>query len=125
MLDLFKEIAGYVALGVEVAAIFIVAYGAVEAFYGSIRSVVGRRPKIGQRKEVWLHFGMWLLLGLEFELAADIVRTAISPTWNEIGQLAAIGFIRTFLNFFLEKDLERYEPAKDETQLTSPGDMAA
>ena len=125
MLDLFKEIASYIALGVEVAAIIIVAYGAIEAFYGSIRSVVGTGPKIGQRKGVWLHFGMWLLLGLEFELAADIVRTAISPTWNEIGQLAAIGFIRTFLNFFLEKDLVRYEPAKDDTQLTSPGDMAA
>jgi uncharacterized membrane protein len=49
------------------------------------------------------------LLGLEFELAADIVRTAIAPTWNEIGQLAAIALIRTFLNFFLEKDLEEYE----------------
>ena len=47
--------------------------------------------------------GVWLLLGLEFELAADIVRSVISPTWVEIGQLAAIAVIRTFLNYFLEK----------------------
>jgi uncharacterized membrane protein len=47
------------------------------------------------------------LLGLEFELAADIVRTVVTPTWSDIGQLAAIGLIRTFLNYFLEKDLER------------------
>jgi uncharacterized membrane protein len=45
---------------------------------------------------VWLGFGGWLLLGLEFELAADIVRTAIAPTWTEIGQLGAIAVIRTF-----------------------------
>jgi uncharacterized membrane protein len=39
-------------------------------------------------------------------LAADVVRTVIAPTWMEIGQLAAIALIRTFLNFFLERDLE-------------------
>ena len=50
---------------------------------------------------------MWLLLGLEFELAADIVRSVLSPTWQEIGELGAIAVIRTFLNYFLEKDLER------------------
>ena len=48
----------------------------------------------------------WLLLGLEFMLAADIVRTAISPTWSELGQLALIAVVRTFLNYFLERDLE-------------------
>jgi uncharacterized membrane protein len=61
-----------------------------------------------RKKEVWLGFGVWLLLGLEFELAADIGRSAISPTWNDIGQLGAIAVIRTFLNYFLEKDVERY-----------------
>jgi uncharacterized membrane protein len=57
-----------------------------------------------------MRFAVWLLLGLEFELAADIIRTANAPTWTDIGQLAAIGVIRTFLNYFLEKDLEKYEP---------------
>ena len=57
---------------------------------------------------IWLRFGVWLLLGLEFELAADIVRTAISPSWTEIGQLGAIALIRTFLNYFLERDVEHY-----------------
>jgi uncharacterized membrane protein len=47
-------------------------------------------------------------LGLEFELAADIVRSAISPTWTEIGQLGAIAAIRTVLNYFLEKDIEEF-----------------
>jgi len=47
-----------------------------------------------------------LVLALEFELAADILRTAITPTWNEIGQLTAIALIRTFLNYFLSKDVK-------------------
>ena len=48
---------------------------------------------------------MWLLLGLELELAADIIGSVVSPTY-EIGRLGAIAVIRTFLNYFLEKDLE-------------------
>jgi uncharacterized membrane protein len=57
---------------------------------------------------------VWLLLGLEFELAADIVRTAIAPSWTDIGQLGAIAAIRTFLNFFLEEDIERLCRPDDE-----------
>ena len=63
----------------------------------------------GLRRDVWRQFGVWLLLGLEFALAADIVRTAITPTWTEIGQLAAIAAIRTFLNYFLELDIEKLQ----------------
>jgi uncharacterized membrane protein len=110
MQEILKEIAASIALGVETCAALIIAYGAIEAIYGSIRVIAARKSKSEHRSEVWLRFGTWLLLGLEFELAADIVRTAISPTWVDIGQLAAIGVIRTFLNFFLEKDMEKYEP---------------
>ena len=43
----------------------------------------------------------------EFELAADILRTAITPTWTDIEQLAAIAALRTALNYFLTKDIEK------------------
>jgi uncharacterized membrane protein len=66
-------------------------------------------------RQAWLGLARWLLLGLEFMLAADIVRTVIAPTWEEIGQLAAIALIRTFLNFFLERDLEAAARAAEET----------
>jgi len=52
---------------------------------------------------------VWLLIGLEFELAADIIRSVVSPTWQDIGELGAIAVIRTFLNYFLEKDLGQAE----------------
>ena len=54
-----------------------------------------------------LELGRWLGLALEFEIAADILRTAVAPTWNEIGQLAAIIVLRTALNFFLRKEIEK------------------
>jgi len=110
MQAVFRELAESIALGVESAAVLIIAYGAIESLYGLIRAIATRQSRMGQLKDIWLRFGVWLLLGLEFELAADIVRTAVSPTWTDIGQLAAIGIIRTFLNYFLEKDLEKYEP---------------
>jgi uncharacterized membrane protein len=121
----FKELAGYIALGVEGAAALIIAYGAVEAIWGSILAIVGKRPRQRQRKEVWLGFAMWLLLGLEFELAADILRTAIAPTWTDIGQLGAIGVIRTFLNYFLEKDLAKYEAQNPDTETSKAIRIAA
>jgi uncharacterized membrane protein len=119
-MESLKRVAELIAAGVEVAAALIIAYGAMEALYGAVRAIVERRSKTDLRKITWVRFGVWLLLGLEFELAADIVRTAISPTWSDIGQLASIGLIRTFLNYFLEKDLEKYEPRPAEN-----GEVAA
>jgi uncharacterized membrane protein len=108
MEEIFKRLAASVALTVELAAAVVIAFGALEAIWGTVKTLFLREPNAGKRKAVWLRFGVWLLLGLEFELAADIVRTAIAPAWNDVGQLAAIALIRTFLNFFLEKDLEKY-----------------
>ena len=118
MEEIFKSSATAIALGVEAAAALIIAFGAAEAFYSILRSFFATQPELGARKQIWLRFGVWLLLGLEFELAADVVRTAISPTWAEIGQLAAIAVIRTFLNYFLEKDLEKYDKQPGVTETT-------
>jgi uncharacterized membrane protein len=106
---LFRQIAESIAMAVESAAALIIAYGALETLWGLAQTALQRRSKVGERKSLLMRFGVWLLLGLEFELAADIVRTAIAPTWTDIGQLASIGIIRTFLNHFLERDLEKYE----------------
>jgi uncharacterized membrane protein len=103
--EILRSLSERVALLVEAAAVLIVAFGAIEAFLALVR-VTFRGGQHGARKEVWRRFGLWLLLGLEFELAADIIRSVISPTWQDIGELGAIAVIRTFLNYFLEKDLE-------------------
>ncbi|MXO74676.1 DUF1622 domain-containing protein [Altererythrobacter aerius] len=45
-----------------------------------------------------------MVLALELLLGADILRTAVAPSWHEIGQLGAIAFIRTALNFFIQRE---------------------
>ena len=56
-----------------------------------------------------IELGHSLSLALEFLVGADILKTAIAPTWNDIGQLAAIITIRTVLNFFLTWEVEQSE----------------
>lgn len=113
MEELFGEFARSVALAIEAVAVLLIAFGAAEATVRLVRRVFGRAAVLGHRKEVWLRFAMWLVLGLEFELAADVVRTVIAPGWEELGQLGAIAVIRTLLNYFLVRDLERYgEPGR-------------
>ena len=107
MEELLRTIAASVALAVEAAAIAIVAFGAVESAVRLLRIMARPGAPHGARKTIWRRFGVWLLLGLEFELAADIVRSVIAPSWQDIGALGAIAVIRTFLNYFLEKDLDR------------------
>ncbi len=110
MEEILKELAFDTALVVEATAVIFVAYGAIEAVTYAIGPLVGLMPRVkGWRKDTFVRFGMWLLLGLQFALGADIVRTVIAPTWNDIGQLAAIAVIRTFLNYFLERDIEDFE----------------
>jgi uncharacterized membrane protein len=52
-----------------------------------------------------LKFGGWLALALEFQLASDIIKTTVAPSYENLIQLGAIAVIRTFLNYFLSKEL--------------------
>jgi uncharacterized membrane protein len=103
---LILRVAGFAERLTDTAAILVVAYGVSEALVHLLRIMARPRASHGERKVVWRRFGVWLLLGLEFELAADIISSIVSPTWEDIGQLGAIAVIRTFLNYFLEKDLD-------------------
>jgi uncharacterized membrane protein len=118
--EVFIRFARLAALLIEAAAVIIVAYGAVEAFGRLLRIMVRRNTTHGQRKLVWRRFGVWLLLGLEFELAADIIGTVISPSWQDLGELGAIAVIRTFLNHFLEKDFESAAEARERAARREP-----
>ena len=116
MEELLRSVMESVALGVEAGATLFIAIGALEAMYLVLRRIspyAGDAPI--RKKQIWVRFATWLVLALEFELAADVLRTAISPTWDAVGQLASIAAIRTGLNYFLERDIEKYgraEPAR-------------
>jgi uncharacterized membrane protein len=112
---LLRECASYVALAAELCSVLCIAVGMVETLVQGVvvlvsRSGLSRRA----RREVWARFARWIILALEFSLAADIVRTAIAPTWDDIGHLAAIALIRTVLNYFLERDMEELAPKTGE-----------
>jgi uncharacterized membrane protein len=93
-----------VGLTIEAIAIVVIAVGALEAAVGTCKVLVFSRATGFQRREVWLNFARWLIAGLTFQLAADIVRTTVAPSWDDIGKLAAIAVIRTFLTYFLDRD---------------------
>jgi uncharacterized membrane protein len=107
MEEFLRSGAGYVALGMETTAVLLIAIGGIETGVRCLILAARRNVSHGLRREVWLNLARWLLLGLEFTLGADVVRSAIAPSWNQIGQLAAIALIRTFLNLFLERDIAR------------------
>ena len=106
MAELFIDAARSAALLIEAAAVLIVTFGSVEALLKLVVVMATPSASHGMRKAIWRRFGVWLLLGLEFALAADIITSVISPSWQDIGELGAIAVIRTFLNYFLERDLE-------------------
>jgi len=109
MEELFVRFAHFAKMLSEAAAVIVVTFGSVEAFLKLTWVAVTPKATHGERKEIWRRFGVWLLLGLEFALAADIIGSVLSPTWQDIGELGAIAVIRTFLNYFLERDLEEAE----------------
>jgi uncharacterized membrane protein len=99
---------------VEAAGALVIFGGAAVAFVRFLRTAV-RTRRAETFVPVRLDLGRFLGLGLEFQLAADILRTAIAPSFREIGQLAAVAAIRTALNFFLGREVkeERAEVAED------------
>lgn len=107
LLEGSKAIIELAARGVEFAAAVLISLAALEA---TVRAVIlffrpGATPE--QKNGVRLTLARWLALALEFELAADILNTAVTPTWTDIEKLAAIATLRTALNYFLERELQQ------------------
>jgi uncharacterized membrane protein len=91
-------------VAIDWLALVLIVVGAVEAFFLGLWTMFSSSEGHHER-EVWLRLGRWLVAGLTFQLAADVLETAITTSWDEVARLAAIAAIRTFLNYFLERDL--------------------
>ncbi len=102
--SLLLETAILFKIVIESIALLILALAIIKAVKGLLwrNYRIEREEKLSQ---VRLDLGKALALSLEFLLAADIAATAVSPSWNAVGKLAAISAIRTFLNFFLEREV--------------------
>ena len=97
------SVAQWLRLSIEAVGALVVGIGAVLAIYQFAAHFKEEQPRNFNR--VRLTLGKYLILALEFQLAADILSTAIAPSWEQIGKLAAIAAIRTLLNYFLTIEL--------------------
>jgi uncharacterized membrane protein len=104
---------------VELMGAVVIVLGVVIAFTTYVLSELRVRPVAYEH--VRLLLGRFLAVGLEFQLASDILATAVSPTFDEIGKLGAIATIRTALNYFLAKEIEKAQEMEKKGMLMMPG----
>lgn len=109
MHDILKTAATYVAYLAEAIAVVYIIIGIAGALILYVKKTLFIRIDYRAFVESRHYLGHCLSIGLEFLIGADILKSAISPTWQDIGQLAAIVGIRTVLNFFLTKELKQME----------------
>ena len=105
--ELLKTVALVLARVAEVCGALVIGHAVVRAAVlfalDLARSPAGDVPN----EAIRLGLGRSLALGLEFLLGADILNTAVAPSWDQVGLLAAIAAIRTGLNYFLQMELDR------------------
>jgi uncharacterized membrane protein len=125
MKETLTAMAMNMVLIIHVMALLVVAFGTAQAFIRSIRAMLSPSATGKHFHAAYIQYARWLVGGLTFQLAADIAESAFSPSWDEIGRLAAIAVIRTFVNYFLERDLaevEKREAKEQGTAVYSPRD---
>ncbi len=110
--DVFSNVASTLKLITEISSVVIIGTGLVVAFYFFLRTIIFKQKK--EYLKLRISLGRFLVIALELQLAADIIGTAIAPSWEQIGQLAAIALIRTFLSYFLNMEMKTEEREKSE-----------
>ncbi len=108
------HVATVLKLLIEGTAITIIAFSIVKTV-AKFMSSYKKKNSEDFYHAIRLDLGLSLALALEFLLAADIVATAVTPTWESIGLLGAIAGIRTFLNYFLHQEVKELEAEKKAT----------
>ena len=109
-MDIVVQVLEYVSLGIGAGGIFIVLWGVIVGLVEFIRAQVahlGTHRKPLPLEKIRIDLGRYLLLGLEFLIAADIIRTIVKPSLEEVAVLVAIVAIRTVISYFLNKEIER------------------
>jgi len=104
---------------IDAVALVVILIGTVEVIVGIVRLSFGTRSHELMR-DTWLSYARWLVAALTFQLAADIIETSISSSWETIGRVGAIAVIRTFLNYFLDRDLEEVRARQKERVARPP-----
>lgn len=108
--DVLSVIVTYLTFFAELCGALVIGVAVVRAVWAFLPHIFARDRTEGAYKErIRLQLGKSLALALEFELGADILKTAVAPTLPIIAQLGAIIVLRTLLNYFLERELQQVE----------------
>ena len=108
MKEVAEIITKHLSSTVEVLAAFVIGIALIKFLYRYVKHLFTPNDGI-TNQTIRIHFGSALTVALELLLAADILATAIAPTWDDIGKLASIAVLRTALNYFLERELKNNE----------------
>jgi uncharacterized membrane protein len=100
----------------QVVILTISGLGAAVVVWGVLEAVVAfvilkfsptKEEPVSKSETIRQHLGAHLLLGLEIFIAADIISSAVSPSWEKVGILVAIVGVRTVLSYFLRMELKQ------------------
>ncbi len=94
----------WLKLAIETTGAIIIGIGVAISVFEFVRSLVP--PQMESYNRICLTLARYLALALEFQLGADILSTAVAPSWDQIGKLGAIAVIRTALNYFLTREMQ-------------------
>jgi uncharacterized membrane protein len=111
----------WLKLAVETIGALVIGIGILNAAYLFARTLVP--PQVQNYNRVRLTLARYLALALEFQLGADILSTAVAPSWDQIGKLGAIAVIRTALNFFLTREMRDERIASGGEGAPPPNDL--
>jgi uncharacterized membrane protein len=90
---------------IDGAATLVIVLASLQAIWGSVAALAGPRRELAVLQSVRVRLSRWLALALELLIGSDIVRTAVAPSWTEIGQLGAIVVLRVVINYTLMHDI--------------------
>ncbi len=107
--NMVMNLVQWLRLGVEITGACAIGIGSAISLLRFARALITQKET--DFNAIRLTLARYLALALEFQLGADILSTAIAPSWQEIGKLGAIAVIRTGLNFFLSKEMQEEKKA--------------
>ena len=111
-----RVVLGYLVPVIEAFGALVVVVGSTRTVVQYLRSCMGPGPD--RMASLRIQLGQSMVMGLEFLVAADILRTALTPTWNEMLLLAALIGLRTVLNYFVELELRTLNRSTTSTEGT-------
>src|SRR5213078_883969 len=114
MEEIAKNITLAVSHSVEILAAIIIGIAVLQVMLNYGKSFTNHNQTIS-KEAIRVQFGSSVAVALELMLGADVLATAVAPSWNDIGKLEAIAIIRTSLNYFLERELRHINKEKMKT----------